>query len=619
MKAGRFNLKTIEIKKLWTLMGKYYLYSLVLIGFLLFGLHWIHIPIALPWVLSGILMMTFVFFISGALLINGYKNEFDKVSDYLGDNSLIGQTYFFDEVVHKYALLKMDLYQSTRSLRKSDELLSQKEQVIKRLDYDLENGMVNKIKYETALSEAYEVFDEMLSSFRYGFFTIDTNGTIGCINKRFLKQLNQKPKTIFDFIEIRPEDLDLFIKRDIDRIRFLVKMAEGVVPFYGKTLRVMKKDEVREIYVFIENIEDLNQLKSEHQVKSQIIHLLYELSLVVSGQNNIVHVLNEALEKLNYVGFIKECGIRLYDPEKGLVLKATNGVKRIEDYISVKSVSGTHAGYAFLNSQSVIIDSKSSLYIHEEEILLQLEQGHKIAYIPLVTQGKRIGVLSILSTKEIETSDLFFFESIGVQLTLAIEKIMLIEEVKNNYFKTVEAFVTATEVKSQRFGGHSRRVAEVCKLIARSLYLSETEIDEIYIAGLLHDVGKLGFSDFALENTSDILSHGEMGRQMIERVGLNKKILDGIEHHHLDFNDVKIDHLGYREQPYYAQIIRVANDLDGVLKKSAPDRYRHQFEREMAIFTGEKYAPNFIRILSKIFEDPNNPIFNLYLREDANS
>ncbi len=160
-------------------------------------------------------------------------------------------------------------------------------------------------------------------------------------------------------------------------------------------------------------------------------------------------------------------------------------------------------------------------------------------------------------------------------------------------------------------------MAELCKIIAERLYFSQSEVDEIYIAGLLHDVGKLAFSDNALDNYVDVHTHGRLGRQMIEKVGLSKMILEGIEHHHMDYNDKSMAVMGLKEQPYYAQIIRVCNDLDMFLTYSKREAFYKTFMMEMALFEGEKYAPNFIRILTSMFEDPDNIIFSLYDEEVA--
>lgn len=618
MKVG-LGVKNREIRKLWSLLSKFYLYNLIFILLCLLILYTAGVQVSLIAVTYAVSAYLIAIPIIGLIYYVSYVQEHEKVSDYLGDTTLMGQTFFFDGLIHKYTLLKMSLFQTSQALKKADEILSEKEQVLKRLDYDIENSLTNLDKYNTAYESAMAIKSQIKSQMSYSAIEVNLNGEILYMNDAMKANGLETAQSIYDVFAMRQGDFDLLVRRDIDRMLFKMNTKEGVQSYYGKSIRYLEANEVKKIYIFVEDIGTLGEIKGAHLKRSQIINLLYELSAVVSGHNSIGKVLTEALEKLNFIGFIKECGIRLYEPDKGLVLKVTNGVSHMDSFFKVKTVSRTHAGLAFINNKTIVIGGDHPLQIAEEEVQSYVERGHYVVYIPLVSHDNRIGVLGIISNKVVEKNDLFFFESIGVQLTMAIEKIMLIEEIKTNYFKTVEAFVTATEIKSSRFGGHSRRVAEVCKIIAKRLYLSEAEIDEIYMAGLLHDVGKLAFSDNEFESYVDIHTHGKLGRQMIEKVGLNKAILDGIEHHHLDYNDTTFESMGLREQPYYAQIIRVANDLDMFLTYSKASDFNKTFHLEMVLFSGERYAPNFIRILMEMFKSESNPIFQLYDREGADA
>lgn len=616
MKVG-LGMKNREIRKLWSLLVKFYGYNLIFIMLCLFILYLAEVSISITALIYAVLAYLIAIPIVGLIFYVSYVQEYEKVSDYLGDTTLMGQTFFFDELIHKYTLLKMSLFQSSQALKKADEVLVEKEQVLKRLDYDIENSVSNLEKYRDAFDKAIHIKGKIESYMCYSAMEIDINGAIVYMNDAMKSNGFEHAQSVFDIFEMRQNDFELLIRRDIDRMLFKVQTNLGIRNFYGKSIRQLVGNEVKNIFIFLEDIVTLEDVKGAHLKRSQIINLLYELSAVVSGHNSIGKVLAEALEKLNFIGFIKECGIRLYEPDKGLVLKVTNGVSHMDSFFKVKTVSRTHAGLAFINNETIVIGGENPPQIAEEEVQNYVNQGYYVVYIPLVSHDNRIGVLGIVSSKAVEKNDLFFFESIGVQLTMAIEKIMLIEEIKSNYFKTVEAFVTATEIKSSRFGGHSRRVAEVCKIIAKQLYLSEAEIDEIYMAGLLHDVGKLAFSDSEFDSYVDIHTHGKLGRQMIEKVGLNHAILDGIEHHHLDYNDASLESLGLREQPYYAQIIRVANDLDMYLTYSKVADFSKTFHLEMVLFSGERYAPNFIRILMEMFKSDSNPIFLMYHREDV--
>lgn len=68
--------------------------------------------------------------------------------------------------------------------------------------------------------------------------------------------------------------------------------------------------------------------------------------------------------------------------------------------------------------------------------------------------------------------------------------------------ETVLALAKAVEAKDKYTNGHSERVARYARLIAEKAGMSEADQDDIYIIGLLHDIGKIGIPDTVLNKTS---------------------------------------------------------------------------------------------------------------------
>jgi putative nucleotidyltransferase with HDIG domain len=145
----------------------------------------------------------------------------------------------------------------------------------------------------------------------------------------------------------------------------------------------------------------------------------------------------------------------------------------------------------------------------------------------------------------------------------------------------------------------------------RKALLIIIEIDEVYIAGLLHDVGKLSYSDTKFEKTNSFDDHGYLGRRMVEQVGLNKDILEGIEFHHVDYDLSNYEGDQFNEQPFYAQIIRVANDFDFLMNTAANVSDGIVIEK-MLHASGKAYAPQFLRILNELSLTQNDKILRIY-------
>ncbi len=68
-------------------------------------------------------------------------------------------------------------------------------------------------------------------------------------------------------------------------------------------------------------------------------------------------------------------------------------------------------------------------------------------------------------------------------------------QLKANFLTSIKVFSTLMEMRGGNLAGHSRRVANLARRTAQRLELNAGEIQNIYLAGLLHEVGKIGFSD----------------------------------------------------------------------------------------------------------------------------
>jgi response regulator RpfG family c-di-GMP phosphodiesterase len=85
------------------------------------------------------------------------------------------------------------------------------------------------------------------------------------------------------------------------------------------------------------------------------------------------------------------------------------------------------------------------------------------------------------------------------------KEIKLAENVRDDLvLATLEALVNALEAKNQYFGGHSARVAAFSATIATELSLSDEDVEQVRVAGRLHDLGVIGIRDEVLEKTGSL-------------------------------------------------------------------------------------------------------------------
>jgi putative nucleotidyltransferase with HDIG domain len=157
-----------------------------------------------------------------------------------------------------------------------------------------------------------------------------------------------------------------------------------------------------------------------------------------------------------------------------------------------------------------------------------------------------------------------------------MENAALFENLRENYFRTVQALVAAVEAKDPYTRWHSTNVAKYAVEIARDLEISPSQLEEIHIAAILHDVGKIGISDLIISKPDrlsqeefDIMKdHSAHGIRILEPIGFPPTIINAIHQHH-----ERYDGKGYpqglaRENiTFTARILNVADTIDAMVSE----------------------------------------------------
>lgn len=163
-------------------------------------------------------------------------------------------------------------------------------------------------------------------------------------------------------------------------------------------------------------------------------------------------------------------------------------------------------------------------------------------------------------------------------------------EQEDSLLNTVFSLAKTIDARDSYTAFHSSNVAEYAKSIAKSMGLSQTEIDSIYLAGLLHDIGKISMPDAILQKDGRLTEeeyaimkkHPEEGYQIIKdimRLG-DLGITDMVRYHH-ERPDGKGYPLGLKgkEIPIGARILGVADAFDAMTTNRS---YRQKLAVETA-------------------------------------
>jgi putative nucleotidyltransferase with HDIG domain len=181
---------------------------------------------------------------------------------------------------------------------------------------------------------------------------------------------------------------------------------------------------------------------------------------------------------------------------------------------------------------------------------------------------------------------------------------------KELFWDTVKALATAVDAKDAYTKGHSLRVSKYSKMLAYELGFSGDKLELIEIAGLLHDIGKIGIrdtilnkgSELSLEEFEEMKKHPEIGAKIVGNIKELSPIVPAILYHH-----ERVDGSGYpsglkgEEIPIEARIIAVADAYDAM----TTDRpYKKAIAYSVAIKEIERYkgiyfCPKVIKALKK--------------------
>lgn len=192
-------------------------------------------------------------------------------------------------------------------------------------------------------------------------------------------------------------------------------------------------------------------------------------------------------------------------------------------------------------------------------------------------------------------------------------------ELKKSFLTSVQVFASLIELRSgsggSRLAGHGRRVADFARNLAQRMELNDAEVQNIMLAGLLHDVGKLGFSDELLgkafntltpDQRAQVMKHPVIGQSILMGIEKFKSAAILVRHHHECFDGSGFpDHLAGIAIPQGSRILSLVNDYDSLQVGTLVQRSLRPEEALSYLVEnrGKRYDPAvvdaFVRLLAE--------------------
>jgi response regulator RpfG family c-di-GMP phosphodiesterase len=188
-------------------------------------------------------------------------------------------------------------------------------------------------------------------------------------------------------------------------------------------------------------------------------------------------------------------------------------------------------------------------------------------------------------------------------------------ELKKSVLAIVRVFSGLIELRGGKLAGHSRRVAEHARALALHLGLEDAMVQDIVLAALLHDIGKIALPDALIEkafNTlpsearAEVAKHPVKGAMLLMGVERMHGVAALVRHHHECFDGSGFpDRLAGLAIPLGARILAVANDYDALQMGTLVARPLRASEALAFIVDnrGKRYDPTVVDAFAAIVAD----------------
>ncbi len=235
---------------------------------------------------------------------------------------------------------------------------------------------------------------------------------------------------------------------------------------------------------------------------------------------------------------------------------------------------------------------------------------------PLKIRSKPLGVLTamiVAGDVRFCEKDLYYLSFMSNKAASSMESLALYENIYNNLLSTLYAFVKAIEARDPYTKQHSSRVTRLALALANAMACNAEEQEILNVAGLMHDIGKIGIRDEILlkpgrlsrEEFGVIQQHPVIGAEIMDNLGLWHREKQIVRGHHERFDGTGYpDGLKGKEIPLLARILSVADVYDAI----ASDRAYRQRMKESEILDimyggrGTQFDPDVIDVFRQLYE-----------------
>ncbi|MHC4394059.1 MAG: HD domain-containing phosphohydrolase [Planctomycetota bacterium] len=426
-----------------------------------------------------------------------------------------------------------------------------------------------------------------------------------------------------------------------DVLSFAALIDLGVMPAVDST-RTDSEYLGQMLRLFVEKFQVTAKAEAEIEVVSaelsqvyEELVLLHKLSTNMKVNTSDAGFLQMACDSLTEIVSVEGIAILLektIEEKKQFVLAAGSGLIDVDCYMA-DVLHGRLEKQLNLGKEALLDSEVDSPFRYSWEdnikniIVVPLFCKDKTAtgFEEVVQSSNRIIGMMVainrIDRPDFDSTDVKLFNSVANGCAVFVENGRLFSDLKELFIGSLKALTNSIDAKDQYTHGHSERVAFISRWIAERLSekmpLEEEQIHRIYLAGLLHDIGKVGIDEAVLrkkgrltkEEFNRIRAHSAIGAGILSAIKQMQDIVPGVLCHH-----ERIDGKGYpngltgEQISLIGKIVGLADSFDAMTSKRT---YRDAMSVEQALEEVKKgLGTQFDEQVGKVFL--NSDVYRLW-------
>jgi putative nucleotidyltransferase with HDIG domain len=187
---------------------------------------------------------------------------------------------------------------------------------------------------------------------------------------------------------------------------------------------------------------------------------------------------------------------------------------------------------------------------------------------------------------------------------------------------TVTSLALAIDAKDHYTQGHSQKVSGYAVMIAQALGMNPVQVEEIRLAALLHDIGKVGIPENILNKSGPLdasewdtmKTHTDLGAKILEPLQPMAQIRLMVRHHHEFYDGTGYpDRLEGEQIPYGARVIAIADAYDTITSERTYKKPRSPEDAfaELERCASNQFDPDLVRVFIETMRRAARPTIEI--------